>query len=113
MKRALLILTVVVSAFIGAILGILFALRFIHISPSYASIEERQKSRLANFSDSTLGIAPEGLNFEVAAKLVTPAVVHVRTIYGPGNFSLNPFDQNPNPHAQSSGSGVIISDDGY
>jgi len=114
MKRVLLILTVIVSAFVGAILGILFIVRYPPGSPSYTSIEQRQKSRLVNYyRDSSFSQAPAGLNFEVAARLVTPAVVHIRTILGPGNFSLNPFDQLSNPHAQSSGSGVIISDDGY
>lgn len=41
------------------------------------------------------------------------AVVHIRTVYGLGNFSLNALDNYLNPHAQSSGSGVVISDDGY
>jgi Do/DeqQ family serine protease len=39
--------------------------------------------------------------------------VHIRTSYGPGDFSVNPLElyfENP---ARSSGSGVIISDDGY
>jgi serine protease Do len=113
MKKALLVITVLVSAFIGAILGALVALRYAGNGSAYASVAEHQKLRLANFNDSTQGKAPEGLNFEIAAKRVTPAVVHVRTIYGPGNFSVNPFDQYANPHAQSSGSGVILSDDGY
>ena len=114
MKRTLLILTVILSAFIGAILGILFTVRYLDVTPSYVSIEDHQKSRPVNYrGDSSFAKVPAGLNFEVAAQLITPAVVHIRTIYGPGNFSLNPLERYSNPDAQSTGSGVIISDDGF
>jgi serine protease Do len=43
---------------------------------------------------------------------VTSGVVHIRTGYGAGDFSLNPL-QNYDQPIHSSGSGVIISDDGY
>src|SRR6266850_6806561 len=114
MKRALLILTVILSAFIGAILGILFTVRYLDVTPAYVSIEDHQKSKAVNYrGDSSFAKIPAGLNFEVAAQLITPAVVHIRTIYGPGNFSLNPLERYSNPEAQSTGSGVIISDDGF
>ncbi len=114
MKRALLILTVILSAFIGAILGVLFTVRYLDLAPSYSSIEEHQKSRMVNYhEDSSFSKVPARLNFEAAAQLVTPAVVHIRAIYGPGSFSLNPLDHSTNPNLQSTGSGVIISDDGY
>jgi serine protease Do len=114
MKRVLLIFTVIVSAFIGAILGVILTIRYLPVTTTYTSIEAHQKSVMANYSNDSSQIAvPNGLNFEKASRLVTPAVVHVRTTYGPGNFSHNPFEQDFNPHGQSSGSGVIISDDGY
>jgi Do/DeqQ family serine protease len=114
MKRILLILTVITSAFVGAVLGIIYAVRYIDLGEKYTSIQERQKSILANYKpDSSLFKVPATLNFEAAAKAITPAVVHIRSIYGPGNFSLNPLENFANPHAQSTGSGVLISDDGY
>src|SRR5260221_4627627 len=116
MKRTLLILTVLLSAFIGATLGILFTIRYLDVTPSYLSIEDHQKSKSVNYKGDTSFInfpSPAGLNFFVAARLITPAVVHIRTIYGPGNFSLNPLERSSNPEAQSTGSGVIISDDGF
>ena len=114
MKRALLILTVIISAFLGSILGIIFTLNYIDRGPIYNSIAERQKSYLINYvKDSTREILSAGLNFESAAKMITPAVVHIRTVYGSGNFSINPLEHYFKPQAQSSGSGVIISDDGY
>jgi len=113
MKRSLLILLVGCTAFIGAITGSIFTLKFVDVDRTYNSIEARQNLLLANYrTDSSMRV-PAGLNFETAARLVTPAVVHIRTIYGGGKFSLNALDSYLNPHAQSTGSGVIISDDGY
>lgn len=115
MKRSLLILLVACSAFIGAIVGSIFTLNYFDAGPSYNSIEERQNLKLANFSpdSSRYNLPTTPINFEVAANAVTPAVVHIRTIYGGGKFSINALDQYLNPHAVSSGSGVILSDDGY
>lgn len=115
MKRSLLILLVICSAFIGALIGTIFTFRYLSSVPQYNSIERRQDMRLANNAvDSIRNFSlPQNLNFEAAASLVTPAVVHIRTILGPGNFSLNALDTYLNPQAQSSGSGVILSDDGY
>ena len=114
MKRLLLILLVACAAFIGAITGSIFTLKYFDGGPAYTSIEERQNLKLTNYAADTVqyrNVIP--INFQTAAKLVTPAVVHISTIYGGGRFSLNALEQYLNPHSQSSGSGVIISDDGY
>jgi serine protease Do len=113
MKRSLLILLVGCTAFIGAIIGSIFTFQFIDVDTAYNSIEVRQNLKLTNYRTDTSARVPTSLNFETAARLVTPAVVHIRIVYGVGKFSLNAFDSYLNPHAQSSGSGVIISDDGY
>jgi len=115
MKRSLILLLVFCSACIGAVIGTLITIRYISIPPAYTSIEQRQNMKFTNHddvSDSAIKI-PRELNFEFAAKAVTPAVVHIRTSYGTGEFSLNPLDSYLNPQAHSSGSGVVISDDGY
>ena len=113
MKRSLLILLVVCTAFIGAVVGSIVTLRFYDAGPSYTSIEERQNLRFTNYvPDSSNRIQP-AINFEDAARAVTPAVVHINTRYGGGKFSINALDQYLNPHALASGSGVILSDDGY
>ncbi len=113
MKRSLLILLVVCTAFIGAVVGSIVTLRFYDAGPSYTSIEERQNLRFTNYApDSSNRIQP-AINFEAAAREVTPAVVHINTRYGGGKFSINALDQYLNPHALASGSGVILSDDGY
>ncbi len=79
----------------------------------YNSITERQKAvTLTNYADSSI-IIPEGLNFMHAADKAVVGVVHIRALYGSGERSINPlegFFRNP---SQSSGSGVIVSDDGY
>ncbi|HCM77872.1 MAG TPA: deoxyribonuclease HsdR [Cytophagales bacterium] len=114
MKRYLLIFTVILSAFIGAAAGIIFVIRYIDLfNPSYVSIQEHQASALVNYPSDSSGLSPNSLNFGNAAKMITPAVVHIRTIYGSGEFSLNPLKQYLNPPARSSGSGVILTDDGY
>ena len=89
----------------------------------YESFEERQKVVLSRFEDGDAPkvVVPEGLNFVNAAKIVTPGVVHIKSEYSgnEGYASKNPiYDYfgfgNPNGRkSRSSGSGVIISDDGY
>ncbi|MCU0368835.1 MAG: S1C family serine protease, partial [Cyclobacteriaceae bacterium] len=113
MKRSLLILLVACTAFIGAVVGSIVTMKFIDLGPTYNSIEERQNLKLVNYSLDSSSRSGISFNFEPAAKKVTPGVVHIRTVYGLGKFSMNAIDNYLNPHAQSSGSGVIISDDGY
>lgn len=114
MKRSLLFLLVVCASLIGAVLGVLITFYYLESKPAYSSIEQRQNLAFTNYTrpDSSARV-PAALNFEAAARRVTPAVVHIRTLYGGGQFSINALEQYLNPHAQSSGSGVILSDDGY
>lgn len=109
----MLISTVLLASGIGAVVGSLLTLRYVGETPNYNSIVERQQRFPIRLVNDSLYRAPSGINFEVAARLVTPAVVHIRTVYGPGSFSVNPLELLANPHSQSSGSGVILSDDGY
>ncbi|HMR58852.1 MAG TPA: hypothetical protein PKC10_16130, partial [Cyclobacteriaceae bacterium] len=98
MKRLLLILLVACAAFIGAITGSIFTLKYFDGGPAYTSIEERQNLKLTNYAADTVqyrNVIP--INFQKAAKLVTPAVVHISTIYGGGRFSLNALEQYLNP----------------
>lgn len=103
-----------VAAFIGASLGIIFTIKYIDvINPTYNSIQQRQESKLVNYKRDSSHQVPDGLNFESASNLITPAVVHIKTTYSAGEFSLNPLNSFLNPQARSSGSGVILTDDGY
>lgn len=115
MKRSLMILLVLtIVACLGGVLGSMFTLRYLGgDAPSYTSIEERQRLVLASHPLDTTYRVPEGMDFLAAARKVTAAVVHIRTSYGPGMFSVNPLLEQNDFSVRSSGSGVIISDDGY
>ena len=113
MRRFLTILVVIISAFIGAVSGVVLTLRYVDSMPAYNSIENRQNLMLTRMGlDSSKKISA-GPNFAYAARMITPAVVHISAVYGPGDFSLNPLELGYRQQVRSSGSGVIISDDGY
>lgn len=107
MRRFLLFAAVLLAALIGAVVGAMYTLRYMEAIPEYTSIAEHQKVRMP-VSGGTVAV-----NFEQAARVVTPAVVNINTVFGSGEFSLTPMDLNFDPMARPSGSGVIISDDGY
>jgi serine protease Do len=113
MKRSILIVLVVVAACAGGIIGSLITINYAGGSLAYTSIQERQKSQLTNYSTGSSTDVPKELNFLSASRKVTPGVVHIRTSYGSGEFSLNPLQRYLDSPARSSGSGVIVSDDGY
>src|SRR5262245_24863387 len=114
MKRSILIVIVVLAACIGGVLGSIVTVKFLDVyATSYQSIDARQQSVLTSYSPDTSYRVPQELNFLGTAKNVTPAVDHIRTSYGPGEFSVNPLEFSMESPARSSGSGVIISDDGY
>jgi len=114
MKRTILILVIVLAACVGGILGSLVTIRFFAVSnSSYTSIAQHQQSVLTSHRYDTGYNVPKGLNFLETSRDVIPAVVHIRTSYGPGDFSLNPLESFFDMPSRSSGSGVIISDDGF
>jgi Do/DeqQ family serine protease len=88
-------------------------MKFIDSDDEYQSIDERQKLKMVKYSSDTLSNTNGGIDFEAPSQKVIPAVVHIQTVYGSGKFSINAIDNYLNPYAHSSGSGVIISDDGY
>ena len=115
MKRSIFIIIIILAASVGGILGALVTIKFLDgYTATYQSIDDRQQSVLTKYSTDTSYQVPRELNFLATAQTVTPGVVHIRTSYGPGEFSINPLEfslESPSP--RSSGSGVIISDDGY
>lgn len=114
MTRSILVVIVLVTACIGGIIGSIFTMRFLDVAVvPYHSIDEHQQSVLVSHVRDTVRRVGYGLDFLTPAKRVTPAVVHIRTSYGPGNFSVNPLEQYFDTPSRASGSGVIISDDGY
>lgn len=113
MKRSLmLVLLVAVVAGIGGVAGSIITINLLQDVDKYPSIAQRQQMVLTSTTRDSAVRVPAGLDFLDASRLVTPGVVHIRTAYGPGDFSFNPLQAMDNP-TRSSGSGVIISDDGY
>lgn len=105
------LITAIVASFFGGFVAIT-SLKYYsqEIIPQYNSIAERQKVQFTNFSPDSNYIVPEGLNFVHAAAQVINGVVHIRSRYSATNDVFQSFRGRP---SQSSGSGVIISDDGY
>lgn len=117
-KRQFLLGVLMAAVFGGLVVLGGLKLMWEDISPGYTSIEDKQKVKLASYDSNSEYTVPEGLNFIHAAEKVTPGVVHIRSMYGSGNYSNNPLDNFFRPYgggsqAQSSGSGVIVSSDGY
>lgn len=115
MKRTgILIAVIFLVTLIGGILGSIFTVKYLSDSiTTYESIEGRQNSVLTNYIRDTAYHVPQDVNFLLASQKVVPAVVHIEASYGSGSFSLNPLELYYQPQERSSGSGVIISDDGY
>lgn len=113
MKRSIFIVVVLVAAAIGGVLGSMVTIRYFNPNAAYTSIDERQQLLLANYNGDSSYNIPKGLDFRTAANLVRTSVVHIRTSYGSGDFSVNPLQFRFETPARSSGSGVIVSDDGY
>ncbi len=93
------------------------------------SLSENKNVKFANYIyDTTDVVVPEGLNFIYTSKKTTPAVVHIRTTYeGRNSNTRNPFEdmfrdffgerydyrEREMPQRRGSGSGVIMTRDGY
>ncbi|MCU0416480.1 MAG: Do family serine endopeptidase [Cytophagaceae bacterium] len=99
--------------------------RWIDSSTTFISSEHQQQVALAKY-DTAQVIVPEGLNFLYAADVTTPAVVHIKTTYIPETtrapknrqeemfryFYGDPYGYSDQPR-EASGSGVIITGEGY
>ena len=80
---------------------------------SYGSIQERQKDLGVKVANSMVesGV-PIDLDFTEIAAMATSSVVHIRSTYESQIKSNGYYKYRQGP-SQSSGSGVIVSDDGY
>ncbi len=118
MNKRTFIIAIVLASFIGGLIAVGAFSLFYKNEPQYNSFEERQNVKFKNIAlDPDVDI-PNAPNFVYAASLVTPGVVHIKTIKeSSGNQYYNPFEDFFNMPGrrpqESSGSGVIISDDGY
>ena len=123
-----------VGVFLASIFGALLALGgfklFLQDEKALEKFESAKNVRFTNFlSDTSNFTVPDGMNFEYAAEQATPGVVHIKSTIGAsseGYAYQNPIEEyfrdffgegaEPRYRAQpqkASGSGVIISADGY
>ncbi len=111
-KKNLIIVFVV--AFLGSMLAINSS-DFLKKSneATYNSIQKRQSELGVNSVNVTYNTGvPAGLDFTAIADLATNSVVHIQSSYN-ARIKSNGFYQYKQGPSQSSGSGVIVSDDGY
>ncbi|MBK6265746.1 Do family serine endopeptidase [Marivirga sp. S37H4] len=121
-------LGVLIASFLSALIAIGGFMYLNSSSQENQTFEEIQESnaKLSSFLDETEYSVPEGINFIYAAEQVTKGVVHIRAeITRSQPRSRSPFEEyfrdfygdqggrQFERKAQSSGSGVIISPDGY
>ncbi len=116
----------------ASLFGGLIALAGFHIlvdeEKDIASFGQVQPVKFTSNFDTASITVPEGLNFVYAAEVTMPSVVHIRSTYnGSGYASRNPLDEmfkdyfgdrfrdrgGEQRRGRSTGSGVIISVDGY
>jgi Do/DeqQ family serine protease len=120
------VLGIIFASFLGGVIAIGgYKIVADNDPPPYENFEEGQNIMFSNYADDTEEtpnvIVPDGLNFVTAAKIATPGVVHIKSIYGnddesASNSSIYDFFGFGNPESRRSratGSGVIISHDGY
>jgi serine protease Do len=128
-------LIVLLACILSAVLSLAGYKMFIE-DKTYQSIEKSQAVRFSNYVADTNIVVPQGMNFIYAADVVRPAVVHIKTLYevqpsaSHRQYQRSPFDdmlkdyfgdgysfpddRSPNMGPQeASGSGVILTEDGY
>lgn len=122
-----------IGIFLASIFGALLALGGFRLFVNEPQPSERYEAsnnvRLTNFLADTSFTVPDGLNFVYAAEQATPGVVHIKSTMGSsgqGYAQQSPmeeyfrdfFGEAPSPRyrnqpQRASGSGVIISPEGY
>jgi serine protease Do len=132
MKTKNLVLVVLLASILSAILSLGGYKLFIE-DKTYQSIEKSQQVRFSNYVADTNIVVPQGLNFIYAADAVRPAVVHIKTLYevqpsaSRRQYQRSPFDDMLRDYGfsfpddrlpdmgpqEASGSGVILTEDGY
>lgn len=120
-------------AVIFSILGGLTSItgyKYFNDENSSINFQANDNVKFANYVyDTTDVIVPEGMNFVYTSKKTTPAVVHIRTTYeGRSSGVRSPFEdmfrdffgerynsprEREMPQRRGSGSGVIMTSDGY
>lgn len=124
MNRKQFFLGIILASLIGGVVALAGA-NYLSKQNSATNFTEKQESSFVNWLNNEKFTVPDGINFVAAAGLVTPAVVHVKSTVTvtQGQRGSDPFeeffgfrmpDRGQAPReGRSSGSGVIISADGY
>ncbi|GAA0878784.1 trypsin-like peptidase domain-containing protein [Algoriphagus jejuensis] len=126
MSKKQFFLGMLLAAFIGGVVA-LAGVSFLVKPQNAGNFDEKQQASFVNLLSGEDFTIPDGINFVASAQLVTPAVVHVRSQVGYASRSerdpVQEFFGFPDPSEEqrgrggsmpmSSGSGVIISKDGY
>jgi serine protease Do len=117
-------LGILLASLIGGVIALAGA-NYLNKQNAASNFTEKQDASLVNWLADDKFTVPDGINFVASAQLVTPAVVHVRSTVSVSQAQrrTDPFEEffgfrNPERDAapregRSSGSGVIISEDGY
>lgn len=128
MSKKQFFLGILLAALIGGVVA-LAGVSFLIQPQNAGTFDEKQQASFVNMLSNENFTIPDGINFVASAQLVTPAVVHVKSqvAYTP-RFQRDPIQEFfgiPDPRGDrgqgggngampmSSGSGVIISPDGY
>jgi serine protease Do len=124
MNRKQFFLAIILASMIGGVVALAGA-SYLSKQNSATNFSEKQESSLVNYLNGDKFTVPDGINFVAAAEMVTPAVVHVRSSVNvpQAQRGADPFeeffgfrmpDRGGAPReGRSSGSGVIISEDGF
>lgn len=129
MSKRQFFLGMLLASLIGGIVA-LAGVSFLIQPKSATSFDEKQPISFANYLSSGDFTVPDGINFVASAEAVVPAVVHVKsqmTYAGNSRSQRDPIQEyfgipprqdqggrsQERPTLMSSGSGVIISPDGY
>ena len=111
MKKNFIIAIVLAAAFGGVIA--IGGYKALEPTPSpYNSIQDRQEQVIKTVSDKYEETVPINLDFSTIAAKATKSVVYIQSTYNSPSKSQGSYRYQRRP-AMSSGSGVIISDDGY
>ncbi|MCH6234947.1 trypsin-like peptidase domain-containing protein [Cognataquiflexum rubidum] len=124
MNKKQFFLGIILASLIGGVIALAGA-SYLFSPNSATNFTDKQNTSLVNsLSDEKFNV-PDGINFVASAAAVTPAVVHVKSsvTVSQSQRGSDPFEEffgfrNPEREMQpreamSSGSGVIISEDGY
>ncbi|AEL26188.1 Do family serine endopeptidase [Cyclobacterium marinum] len=125
MNRKQFFLGIVLASLIGGLVAVLGVGLLQTNQDTSTNFTEKQNASLVNWLNDESFVVPEGINFVASAAQVTPAVVHVRSTVSVSRSQqgLDPMEElfgfrSPRGEStpregRSSGSGAVISEDGY